>query len=72
LIVFAIQQPREFPRAHRIVFDNDEVVKGIEHKLKCTCGCNLDIFTCRTTDYQFRRRHKEVMDLRMPANRPTK
>lgn len=31
--------------------DNDETIKGIERRLKCTCGCNLDIFTCRTTDF---------------------
>jgi cytochrome c-type biogenesis protein CcmH len=31
--------------------DNDERIKLIEHKLRCTCGCNLDIFTCRTTDF---------------------
>jgi len=53
--------------------DNDEVVKGIEHKLKCTCGCNLDIFTCRTTDFtcQFSPAlHKEVMDLRGAGKSP--
>jgi cytochrome c-type biogenesis protein CcmH len=32
-------------------FDNDPVVKATEKQLKCTCGCNLDIFTCRTTDF---------------------
>ena len=53
--------------------DNDEVVKGIERKLKCTCGCNLDIFTCRTTDFtcQFSPElHKEVMDLRAEGKSP--
>ena len=53
--------------------DNDEVVKGIEHKLKCTCGCNLDIFTCRTTDFtcQFSPAlHQEVMDLRAEGKSP--
>lgn len=23
----------------------------LEHQLHCQCGCNLDIYTCRTTDY---------------------
>lgn len=53
--------------------DNDEVVKGIERKLKCTCGCNLDIFTCRTTDFtcQFSPAlHAEVMDLRREGKTP--
>ena len=31
--------------------DNDSLVKAIEGKLRCTCGCNLDVFTCRTTDF---------------------
>jgi len=31
--------------------DNEELVKSIEHKIRCTCGCNLDVFTCRTTDF---------------------
>ncbi|MDO8666955.1 MAG: cytochrome c-type biogenesis protein CcmH [Gemmatimonadales bacterium] len=31
--------------------DNDVTVKEIEGKIRCTCGCNLDVFTCRTTDF---------------------
>jgi hypothetical protein len=31
--------------------DNDVVVRNTELKLQCTCGCTLDIFTCRTTDF---------------------
>jgi len=31
--------------------DNDSLVKAIESRLRCTCGCNLDVFTCRTTDF---------------------
>ena len=23
----------------------------LEHQLHCQCGCNLDVFTCRTTDF---------------------
>jgi cytochrome c-type biogenesis protein CcmH len=39
-------------------------VTGIERKLKCTCGCNLDVFTCRTTDFTCATSpamHKEVV-----------
>ncbi len=36
------------PRGAR---DNDENLKAIEHRLRCTCGCNLDVYTCRTTDF---------------------
>ena len=31
--------------------DNEALVKDIEHQIRCTCGCNLDVFTCRTTDF---------------------
>lgn len=31
--------------------DNDSLVRAIEGKIRCTCGCNLDVFTCRTTDF---------------------
>src|SRR5512132_506222 len=23
----------------------------LEHQIHCQCGCNLDVFTCRTTDF---------------------
>ena len=36
------------PRGAR---DNDENLKAIEHRLRCTCSCNLDVYTCRTTDF---------------------
>ena len=31
--------------------DNDPGVIGIERRLRCTCGCTLDVYTCRTTDF---------------------
>ena len=24
---------------------------ALEHKIKCQCGCTLDVYTCRTTDF---------------------
>ncbi|HEV8124434.1 MAG TPA: cytochrome c-type biogenesis protein CcmH [Gemmatimonadales bacterium] len=44
---YSVGRPQERVEAA----DNDEVIKNIEHKLRCSCGCNLDIFTCRTTDF---------------------
>ena len=38
-------------RAVATSLDNAEEIKVIELQLKCTCPCNLDIFTCRTTDF---------------------
>ncbi len=31
--------------------DNDAAIQAIEKQLKCTCGCSLDVYTCRTTDF---------------------
>ena len=31
--------------------DNDAAIQKIEKQLKCTCGCGLDVYTCRTTDF---------------------
>jgi len=43
----AVGQPREVTR----IEDYDERLKAIEHRLACNCGCTLDVFTCRTTDF---------------------
>lgn len=32
-------------------YENDPFIIGIEERLRCTCGCNLDVYTCRTTDF---------------------
>jgi cytochrome c-type biogenesis protein CcmH len=42
-------------------------VQAIELKLACNCGCTLDVFTCRTTDFSCTyspRLHREVLALR--------
>ena len=31
--------------------DNTDAIQAIEKRLHCTCGCNLDVYTCRTTDF---------------------
>jgi cytochrome c-type biogenesis protein CcmH/NrfF len=46
--------------------DNDEAIKRIEQRLHCTCGCNLDVYTCRTTDFSCTyspELHREVLAL---------
>jgi len=43
----AVGRPREATR----IEDYDERIKAIEHRLACNCGCTLDVFTCRTTDF---------------------
>ncbi len=32
-------------------YENDPFIVGVEGKLRCTCGCNLSVYTCRTTDF---------------------
>ena len=31
--------------------DNDAAIQIVEKRLRCTCGCNQDVYTCRTTDF---------------------
>ena len=31
--------------------DNSAIVRALEEKIRCTCGCNLSVYTCRTTDF---------------------
>ncbi len=54
------------PRTATAAGDNDEAIKRIERQLRCTCGCNLDVFTCRTTDFTCTyspEMHREVVAL---------
>ena len=39
------------PRDRITDYENDPFIIGIESRLNCTCGCTLDIYTCRTTDF---------------------
>jgi cytochrome c-type biogenesis protein CcmH/NrfF len=60
-------------RAVATAADNDPVVTGVERRLKCTCGCNLDVYTCRTTDFTCAyspELHKEVLALRAAGTSP--
>ncbi len=39
---------------------------ALEHRIACQCGCTLDVFTCRTTDFSCSvspRMHRDVMAL---------
>ena len=31
--------------------DSDPAIQALEKRLRCTCGCGLDVYTCRTTDF---------------------
>jgi cytochrome c-type biogenesis protein CcmH/NrfF len=61
------------PRSVTTAADNDATIQQIERQLKCTCGCNLDIFTCRTTDFSCTyspELHREVLALAEDGNTP--
>lgn len=39
---------------------------ALEHQIRCQCGCTLDVYTCRTTDFSCQvspAMHRDVMSL---------
>ncbi|MGH7585112.1 MAG: cytochrome c-type biogenesis protein CcmH [Gemmatimonadales bacterium] len=61
------------PRDRAGEAENDPTIVAIEKQLKCTCGCNLDIFTCRTTDFSCTYSpalHKEIVAWRDEGRSP--
>lgn len=47
--------------------ENDAEIQAVEQRLACSCGCTLDVFTCRTTDFTCTYSpalHREVVALR--------
>jgi cytochrome c-type biogenesis protein CcmH len=55
------------PRAPTDADENSAEIQAIEKRLACNCGCTLDVFTCRTTDFSCTyspRLHREVLALR--------
>ena len=68
------QQPGELqnpnmaglPRARITDYENDPFIVELESRLACTCGCTLDVYTCRTTDFTCGvspAMHREVVEL---------
>jgi cytochrome c-type biogenesis protein CcmH len=55
------------PQAATTARDDDAAIQAIEKRLRCTCGCTLDVYTCRTTDFSCTyspQLHREVLGLR--------
>ena len=53
--------------------DNDPVIIATERRMRCTCGCTLDIYTCRTTDFTCTfspALHREVVALYTDGKNP--
>ena len=47
-------------RTPTVKADNDDFIMGVEKTLKCQCGCNLDVYTCRTTDFTCNTRRRST------------
>lgn len=55
------------PRAPTDPRENEAEIQPLEQRLACNCGCTLDVFTCRTTDFSCTYSpalHREVLALR--------
>lgn len=55
------------PRAPTQPGENEAEIQAIETRLACNCGCTLDVFTCRTTDFSCTYSpalHREVVALK--------
>jgi len=45
---------------------NADTRDALEHQIRCQCGCTLDVYTCRTTDFSCQvspAMHRDVMAL---------
>ncbi len=54
------------PRDRITDYENDPFIVGLEGRIRCVCGCNLDVYTCRTTDFTCGTSpamHREVVDM---------
>lgn len=54
------------PMAPTTAGDNDLAIQTLEKRIRCPCGCGLDVYTCRTTDFTCTyspESHREVMRL---------
>jgi cytochrome c-type biogenesis protein CcmH len=52
------------PNATPVLTDRER--DDLEHRIHCQCGCTLDVFTCRTTDFSCQvspAMHRDVVEL---------
>ena len=67
--VGTLRDPAALGRPLAVTTPEDDAaqIQAIELKLACNCGCTLDVFTCRTTDFSCTyspKLHQEVLALR--------
>lgn len=54
------------PKAGASASMTDDQRDALEHQIRCQCGCTLDVYTCRTTDFSCQvspAMHRDVMAL---------
>jgi cytochrome c-type biogenesis protein CcmH len=62
----AAQAVRLPPKPNAVPLLSDDQRDDLEHKIHCQCGCTLDIYTCRTTDFSCAvspAMHRDVLEL---------
>lgn len=62
----AYQPVKLAPKANAVASMTDAQRDDLEHSIKCQCGCSLDVYTCRTTDFSCSvspAMHEDVMGL---------
>jgi cytochrome c-type biogenesis protein CcmH len=47
----AAKTVRRPPKPGAVASMSQEQRDALEHELRCQCGCTLDVYTCRTTDF---------------------
>ena len=62
----AARRVQRAPKAGAAPSMTDDERDAMEHQLRCQCGCTLDVYTCRTTDFSCQvspAMHRDVMAL---------
>lgn len=62
----AYRPVKRAPKANVAASMTDAERDDLEHSIKCQCGCSLDVYTCRTTDFSCSvspAMHEDVMGL---------
>ena len=47
----AARTVRRAPKPNATPLLTDDQRDALEHRIRCQCGCTLDVYTCRTTDF---------------------
>jgi cytochrome c-type biogenesis protein CcmH len=62
----AARSVRMAPKPGAVPSMTDDARDALEHRIRCQCGCTLDVYTCRTTDFSCQvspAMHRDIMSL---------